>query len=203
MAFSREARGQETAARMEWNIHRTRPAREASPMGIAEISASRAAVNASDVPESESSSGPPRRPERPPLCVPDPKSERLSSAASRVTAMTRRISRSFGRLGGSWAASVQRELEHRTRTGSSTRIGSSIRMRKFLMPGLRRSERETFTGIGTEERGTTPEKTAPRVREPRIFRMGPEARFPEFREGFIPDVPGRARVLGIAGERLP
>ena len=65
---SRAKRGNEKPQR-GWYIHRTRLGREAS-QGIADTSASGAAVHASDAPDSESGGGPPRRPELPSPCVP-------------------------------------------------------------------------------------------------------------------------------------
>ena len=44
----------------------------------------------------------------PPACVPAAKPERLPSSVSRRVATARRISRFFGRLGGSWIAPVPR-----------------------------------------------------------------------------------------------
>lgn len=84
-SWSSRAKLRNEKPRRGWNIHRIRLGREASP-GIADIFMNRAAVNASDAPDSESGGGLPRRPDRLPPCVPAAKPGRSPSAVSRLIA---------------------------------------------------------------------------------------------------------------------
>ena len=84
--------------------------------------AGRATVIVSDSPISLSGGGLPRRPERPPPCVPAAKPGRSSSTVSRRIVTTRRKASSFGRLDGSQAAPVLRAPVRWRRPGSSIRM---------------------------------------------------------------------------------
>ena len=123
--ISRAKRGDEKARR-GWNMHRPRPGREASPMGIAEISSSRAAVNVSDVPDSEAD-GLPRRPERAPPCVPAARPGWLPCSVSRWISMARRMLRFSGRLDGSPVAPVPRESDSRIASSNFPALGCPTR----------------------------------------------------------------------------